>query len=116
MGAQRRPRCTPQETAGKRLVRILVEGCDSPADALELYYWTKEPGLLEIIRGVAMMNDETRAAIEAFVALACDKRGVVGTFDARGFLTLISADAAKAISLAQRAADDETSTDARLLN
>ena len=51
-----------------------MAGCGNPAEALELYYWSREPGLIEIIRGIATMPESTRAAIEAFIALARDTK------------------------------------------
>src|SRR5476649_1687272 len=80
----------PRAAAEKHIVRMLVEGCQNPAEVLELYYWSKEPGLLEIVRGMAMMTEETRSAIEAFVALASDAKSVAATLDPRGVLTLTS--------------------------
>ena len=53
------------KTAHELLMRVLVTGCDKPAEALEIYYWSKEPGFLEIIRAIAMMPEETRSVIEA---------------------------------------------------
>jgi len=41
------------KTAHELLMRVLVTGCDEPAEALEIYYWSKEPGFLEIIRAIA---------------------------------------------------------------
>jgi hypothetical protein len=94
----------------------LVEGCQNPAEVLELYYWSKEPGLLEIVRGMAMMTEETRSAIEAFVALASDAKSVAATLDPRGVLTLTSREAAKAVALAQHVASDDTAIEAPVLN
>ena len=73
------------DPATQRLIRTLVEGCGSPAEALELYYWSREPGLIEVIRGIATMPENTRAAIEAFVALARDTKSITAELDfARG--------------------------------
>ena len=64
------------DPATERLIRTLVAGCSSPAEALELYYWSREPGLIEVIRGIATMPEDTRAAIEAFIALARDAKSI----------------------------------------
>ena len=37
------------DPATARLIRTLVEGCGSPAEALELYYWSREPGLVQVV-------------------------------------------------------------------
>ena len=95
------------EKARKRLIRILLAGCDNPARALELDYWSREPGLLEIIRGIVMMPDQARATIEAFLLLARNTSSVSAGLDQRGVLTLASAQAAQSVALAQYVAAQE---------
>jgi hypothetical protein len=103
------------DPATEHLIRTLVAGCGSPAQALELYYWSREPGLIEVIRGIATMPENTRAALEAFIALARDTRSVKAALDSRGVLTLASVEAARTVALAQyAAAEDEDAP--RLLN
>ena len=104
------------KTAHELLMRFLVTGCDKPAEALEIYYWSKEPGFLEIIRAIAMMPEETRSAIEAFSALAHDQATVTARLDSRGVLTLASVQAAKTVALAQYAAANDTDDVPLLLN
>ncbi len=98
------------------LVRTLAAVCDNPARLLELYYWSKEPGLMEITRGIASMSEEARAAIEAFIALAGDVKSAAVDLDARGVLTIACAGAAQSAALARHMAADETDDTARLLN
>jgi hypothetical protein len=100
----------------ERVIRALAAGCGSPAEALELYYWSREPGLVEVMRGIAAMPEETRAAIEAFVALARETRSVTAELDRRGVLTLSSAEVAKTLALAQYAAENDSDDLPRLLN
>lgn len=102
--------------ATERLVHALVAGCGSPAQVLELYYWSKEPGLTEIIRGIVAMPEQTRAALEAFVAISHGAKSVVATLDRHGALTLTSADAMKTVALAQYAAEEDVDDQPRLLN
>jgi hypothetical protein len=104
------------QPAAERLIRALVAGCGSPAEVLELYYWSKEPGLIEVIRGIAAMPEDTRAAIEAFVALARDANSVTAILDPRGALTLASAEAAKAAALVHYAAEQDGDEMPRVLN
>jgi hypothetical protein len=87
--------------ATERLITTLAAGCDCPAKLLELYYWSKEPGLLEVIRGIAAMREDVRAAIEAFIALAGDAQSTSADLDGRGVLTLASAQAARTAALAR---------------
>lgn len=109
MARQRGPR-KPQsaaEKARKRLIRTLLAGCDNPAHVLELDYWSREPGLLEIMRGIAMMPEDARATIEAFLLLARNTTAVTVGLDQRGVLTLSSQQAARTFALAQYAATED---------
>ena|ERR1043165_32126 len=81
------------------LIRALMQGCKNPSEMLELYYWSKEPGLIEIIRGIAAMREDVRAAIETFIALAGDVKSASAELDGRGVLTLASAEAARTAAL-----------------
>jgi hypothetical protein len=100
----------------ERLIRTLAACCASPAELLELYYWSKEPGLAEVIRAIATMPEETRAAIEAFIALARNAKTVSADLDGRGVLTLSSDEAAKAIALAHYVAAEDRDELPRMLN
>ena len=110
--AGRRP---SKKQSAERLIRKLAV-CGSPAEMLELYYWSKEPGLAEVIRRIAMMPEETKAVIEAFIVLARDAKSVAADLDGRGVLTLSSAEAARTIALAQYAAADDPDDAPRMLN
>ena len=103
-----------KERTTRRLIQTLAHGCDSPAKVLELYYWSKEPGLLEVIRGVAAMREEVRAVIEAFIALAGDAQSTSADLDGRGVLTLASAEAARTAALARYLAANDADELARL--
>ena len=95
---------------------MLVTGSGSLAGALEAHYWSREPGLIEIMRGIATMTENTRAVIEAFVALARDTRSVTASLDQRGVLTLASTEAARTVALAQYAAANDLMDSPHLFN
>ena len=89
-----------------RLLRVLA-ACDSnPADMLELYYWSKEPGFAQLIRAIATMPEHTRAALETFVLLARDSKSVTADLNPRGVLTFCSPEAARSAALAMWAVDE----------
>jgi hypothetical protein len=113
---RRRTAKSASAKANKRLVRTLLAACDKPSDALELRYWSKEPGLIEIVRGIVMMPEEVRAAIEAFILLARDMNAVTASLDRRGLLTLASRNAARSVALAQYVATNDGADPPRLLN
>jgi hypothetical protein len=104
-----------RETPAERLIRALA-ACCSAAEMTELYYWSREPGLREVVRGIAAMPEETRAALEAFVTLARDTRAVSAELDRRGVLTLVSAQAARTAALALHAAEEDADDLPRMLN
>jgi hypothetical protein len=99
-----------------RLMRTLAASCQNPARVLELYYWSREPGLTEIIRAIVAMPEQSRAALEAFIAISGDPKTVVATLDRCGALTLTSAEAAKTIALARYAAQDDIENAPHRLN
>ena len=55
--------------ARARLLRAVAACEANPADMLELYYWSKEPGFTGLIRAIATMPEHTRAALETFIML-----------------------------------------------
>jgi hypothetical protein len=112
----RRTATRRRDAPTERLIRTLAAACDSPAEALELLYWSREPGLVDIVRGIAAMPEDTRAALEAFIALARDAKSVAGSLDQRGVLTLASREATQTIALAQYAAENDADDVPRLLN
>jgi hypothetical protein len=116
MKRARRNRRKPRPTESERLLRILVTECGSLAGVLEAHYWSKEPGLIEIMRGIALMPEDTRAALEAFIALARETKSVTARLDQRGVLTLASVEAARTVALAQYAAAKDVSDSPHLLN
>jgi len=71
------------------VVNQIIAKCD-PARLMELYYWSQEPGLLEITRAIAAMPEAGRDALESFFALGGDPQSVVATWEESGRLTLES--------------------------
>ncbi len=73
----------------------------------ELYYWSREPGILEIIRSLMAMPERTRACIEAFFSIAHDPATVAAELDAAGRLTLTSAQVRQAVAIMQFCVENE---------
>ena len=61
-------RAAKGETRMPEVVSQIVSRCDH-ARLVELYYWSQEPGLLEIIRAIAGMPESGREALESFFRL-----------------------------------------------
>ena len=95
-----------QQRTRARLLRALAACDGDPADMLELYYWSKEPGFAQLIRAIATMPEHARAALEAFITLARDSRSVTADLNPRGVLTFCSPEAARSAALAMCATDD----------
>jgi hypothetical protein len=52
------------------LLRTLVMGGVNHDRMLELYYWSQEPGLLEIIRAILALPPDAQEALSSFLAAA----------------------------------------------
>ena len=83
----------------------IVAGCPNPSRMVELYYWSQEPGLLDIIRVIAGLDPATRGVVEAFVAMARDPRSVTASLDGTGQLTLAAPEIAQAMAIAEYVAE-----------
>ncbi len=112
-----RARIKPRrESRSERVIRMLIAGCGGPASVLELYYWSREPGMIEIMRGIVAMSEETRAAFEAFIALARDPKSIEACMSETGALTLASPETSKALALARYVAEQDGDDGAVTLN
>jgi hypothetical protein len=60
-----------------QLLERLVADCEDPARLIELYYWSVEPELAEVMRQYMALPDEVRAALHAFLTLAASDPGSV---------------------------------------
>ena len=104
--AQVHKKTKAQRRTRARLLRALSTTSSSPADLLELYYWSKEPGFTQLFRAIATMPEHARAALEAFIALARDAKSVTAALDRRGVLTFCSVEAARSAALALHALNE----------
>ena len=80
------------------VVNHIIDRCDHPR-LMELYYWTQEPGLLEIIRAIAAMPESGREALESFFRLGGDPQAIVATWETDGRLTLESDNLGRALQV-----------------
>src|SRR4051812_44374728 len=117
MSPRKRPRkkANAQQRTRARLLDALAACGGNPADMLELYYWSKEPGFTQLIRAIATMPEPPRAVWEAFFPLARDSNWVTADLDCRGVLTFCSTEAARSAALALHIAED-TEDGPQLLN
>jgi hypothetical protein len=67
----------PGDSAEEPVAELgFAPGTFEPARAIEMAYWSEEPGLLEIIRVVACLRPETRTALLDFLSSAPDARQI----------------------------------------
>jgi hypothetical protein len=114
--SSRRPAKRAAKSGTAHVIRTLIAGRANPAELFELHYLTREPGVLYLLRAIAAMPDDTRAALEAFVALTRDPKVIAAQLDPRGILTLASPEAAKVLAIAQYLAQVDSDGAPRLLN
>lgn len=95
---------TPQTRA---TVIAALGDTESWSHVLELHYWSREPGMLDIIRTLIAMPESTRASIEAFCAIAHEPGAIRAELDAAGRLTLTSAQAGRTVAIIQFCSDND---------
>jgi len=88
------------------LVRSIIEQGDARS-FIEMYYWTREPGLLEIVRTIAMMSENARTALEVFVAMSHEPGAIAARWDDSGRLTLTSPQVGQAVAVMQYCAEHD---------
>ena len=89
----------------KDIISQIVARCD-PARMMELYYWSQEPGLLEIMRAIACMPEATREALESFIAISGNPESVVASWGATGRLSLESRGVGETLSVIKYLIED----------
>ena len=80
------------------VVQSLIAQAGNSARMLECYYWTQEPGLLELIRAFLAMPIEAQTALRAFFAAAVVRSSITASIDGAGTLTLRSPEAAAVLA------------------
>jgi|SRR5262245_391468 len=73
-----------------KIIQAMLAECRDSSRLLELFYFSREPDVLEIIRAIAAMPEETRASLEAFLAMSHEPAAITAKWDGTGRLTLAS--------------------------
>ena len=66
------PQDQPQDRPLNGILKRIVEDCPHPGRLLELYYWSSERELAEVMRQYVALSAEVRAAFHAFLLLVKD--------------------------------------------
>lgn len=80
------------------IVQKLTAEVGNSQRILECYYWSQEPGLLELIRAFLAMPFEAQTALCTFLAAAVVRSSISVSIDASGSLTLRSPEAASLLA------------------
>jgi hypothetical protein len=73
------------------LLKRLIDECPHPARLIELYYWSAEHELADVMRQFVSLSADVRTALHAFLMLAKEEPGSVTVrIDPSGELTFSS--------------------------
>jgi hypothetical protein len=104
-----RRRYRSQEHDVVQLLHRLASNCKDPARFIELFYWSSEPELMEIVRKIIALPDEAKGTLHAFFRLAeSDLRSVVITVNENGGITLSSPAVAGLLDVIDASAKDKS--------
>ena len=81
----------------RKVVHALFRRIRSPARVIELYYWSLESRLCDVMRAIVAMPPETRQSLEAFLAIASKADAIHASLDSSGRLTLSSQEVVDAL-------------------
>ncbi len=59
-----------QKDAIWELIRTLVQGGASASEILEIYYWSRDPSILQMLRRVVCLPEESRRQVIEFLAMS----------------------------------------------
>jgi hypothetical protein len=80
---------------------------ESRSRILEMEYWSREPGVIDLIRTLVGMPEQARAAVEAFFAFAHEPAAIAADVDALGRLILTSPHVGRSMAIMQFCSDNE---------
>lgn len=77
----------PKDGDAIELINSLANGGADTSRLLELYYWTREPGIVELIRAYLDLPERTQRTLSTFL-LNGRPQAISGAFDQQGRLVL----------------------------
>lgn len=86
------------------VIKTLVNGGTDESRLLELYYWSQEPGVIEMIRAYLEMDERARLSLANFM-LTVRPTSIVATHEANGHLVLSQGETAKSRAERRLASD-----------
>ena len=108
--APRRKRALlPQSGSRRHTLESVIASIQRDGDwprIVELYYWSREPGMLDVIRMIMTMPESARASLEAFCAMVYEPQEIAANLDSEGRLTMSSQHVGHAAAIIQRCDED----------
>src|SRR5215510_15014543 len=89
------------------LLRSVLAECGDSARLLELYYFSREHDVLEIMRAIAALPEDARAALEAFLAVSHEPAAITAKWDGAGRLTLASPQVGQTVAMISFCAEND---------
>src|ERR1044072_1370710 len=74
----------------REVARRIMKNVRSPAGIVELYYWSQERHLRDLMRAFVMLPPRTQEVLLAFLQLNADPEQIVAAIDAEGRVILSS--------------------------
>ncbi len=71
----------------REVIKTIINGGTDTSRLLELYYWTREPGIIELIRAYLDLPERTQRTLSTYL-LNGRPKAIVGSFDPQGRLIL----------------------------
>jgi len=109
-----RRRCKGNEQDGQsgpprsaKLLQSMLAECGDSSRLLELYYFSREPEVLEIMRAIAALPEDARASLEAFLAVSHDPAAITAKWDGAGRLTLASPQVGQTMAMISFCAEND---------
>jgi hypothetical protein len=91
MSTKSKTRGGPPQSDVFRVLHQLVDGCKDPGRFIELFYWSQEPQLAELIRAFVVLPEDAKHTLHAFLQLAEDNpQSVTTRINPDGGVTLSS--------------------------
>jgi hypothetical protein len=78
----------------REVIKTIINGGTDTSRLLELYYWTREPGIIELIRAYLDLPERTQRCLSTYL-LNGRPKAIAGSFDPQGRLILARASPAE---------------------
>jgi hypothetical protein len=87
----------------RRTVMAVVAG-ERPEHVLELYYWTRNPAVLQLVRAFAAVDCATKKTINVFLSQVKDLRAISANIDRSGSLRISAQNASATLAMPENSA------------